>query len=55
LLKVDEMFDSDKKTETEVRTDEENEEEDEEFRPKPKLQQLTFLVKSFWPDWWGKK
>lgn len=31
------------------------EEDPEEFRPKPKLQKLTFFVKSWWPDWWSKK
>ena len=26
--------------------------DDEDFRPKPKLQKLSILMGSFWPQWW---
>ena len=49
ICQIDQLLNSDKEENLE---EEKLPEEDEDFRPKPKLQKLSHLMKTFWPNWW---
>ena len=47
IFQIDQLLNSDKEETLEKTTV-----NDEDFRPKPKLQKLSILMKTFWPNWW---